>query len=436
MNRNMVAIVGRPNVGKSTLFNRLVGRKEAIVDETSGVTRDRHYGICYWQNKTFSVIDTGGYITKSDDIFEEEIRKQALTAIQDAQCILFLVDVTSGVTDLDAEIAAILRKSKKPVFLCANKVDYSDRMYDIHEFHKLGLGEIYSISAINGSGTGELLDDITKNFPIDKEDEEEIEIPKFAVVGKPNVGKSSLVNLLLGEDRAIVTPIAGTTRDAIDQHYKAFGFEFVLIDTAGLRKKSKVTEDLEFYSVMRTIKAIERCDVCILMIDAKEGFQAQDVNILHLIEKNNKSLVLVVNKWDLVEKDHNTSKKYEELIREKTKPFVDYPIVFTSVINKLRIHKILQITMDVYNNRSKKIKTSDLNENLLPILKNSPPPVIKGKQVSIKYITQLPTHYPSFAIFCNLPQYVYEPYKRFVENKLRSMYDFSGNVVKIYFRKK
>jgi GTP-binding protein len=432
---HIVAIIGRPNVGKSTLFNRLVGGREAIVDEISGVTRDRHYGVSIWGDKSFTVIDTGGYIHGSDDAFEGEIRGQVKHAIEEANAVIFMVDVTTGITDLDMEVAKLLRKAKKPVYVCANKVDNFDRIHQAAEFYSLGLGDIITVSAINGSGTGELLDKITEDIePVPEK--EELDLPKFAVVGRPNVGKSSLMNLLLGENRSIVTPIAGTTRDSIDQYFSGFGFEFIMIDTAGLRKKTKVTDNLEFYSVMRTIKAIERCDVCILMIDAQEGLQAQDVNILHLVERNNKGVVVVVNKWDLVEKDTKTSLAFEEAIRRKTQPFTDYPIIFTSVTEKQRVHKVLDKTMQVYKNRFYKIKTSVLNDKFLPILKNTPPPTLKGRQVGIKYITQLPTSFPSFAIFCNLPQYVKEPYKRFAENKMREMFSFEGNPVRLYFRKK
>lgn len=432
---HIIAIIGRPNVGKSTLFNRLIGGKEAIVDEVSGVTRDRHYGVSTWGDRVFTVIDTGGYIHGSDDAFEGEIRNQVKFAIDESNAVIFMVDVTTGITDLDLEVSKFLRKSKKPVYVCANKVDNFDRIHSASEFYRLGLGDIITISAINGSGTGELLDKITEDIkPVEEKDE--VNLPKFAVIGRPNVGKSSLMNLLIGENRSIVTPIAGTTRDAIDQYFNGFGFEFIMIDTAGLRKKTKVTDNLEFYSVMRTIKAIERSDVCILMIDAQEGLQAQDVNILRLVERNNKGVVVVVNKWDLVEKDHKTSLAFEEHIRQKTQPFINYPIIFTSVLHKQRVHKVLDKTMAVYKNRTLKIKTSVLNEKFLPILKNTPPPTLKGKQVGIKYITQLATPFPSFAIFCNLPQYVKEPYKRFAENKMREMFNFEGNPIRLFFRKK
>jgi GTP-binding protein len=387
---HIIAIIGRPNVGKSTLFNRLIGGKEAIVDEISGVTRDRHYGVCTWGDRVFTVIDTGGYIHGSDDAFEGEIRNQIKFAIDESNALIFMVDVTTGITDLDLEVSRFLRKANKPVYVCANKVDNFDRIHATSEFYKLGLGDILPISAINGSGTGELLDQITQDIkPLEEKDE--LDLPKFAVVGRPNVGKSSLMNLLIGENRSIVTPIAGTTRDAIDQYFNGFGFEFIMIDTAGLRKKTKVTDNLEFYSVMRTIKAIERSDICILMIDAQDGLQSQDINILRLIERNNKGVVVVVNKWDLVEKDHKTSLAFEESIRHKTQPFTDYPIIFTSVIHKQRVHKVLDKTMMVYKNRGLKIKTSVINEKFLPILKNTPPPTIKSKQVSIKYVTQLAT---------------------------------------------
>ena len=431
----IVAIVGRPNVGKSTLFNRLTESRAAIVNETSGVTRDRHYGTCIWGDKSFSVIDTGGFTSGSDDIFEGEINKQVENAIEESDLVLFMVDVSTGITDYDERIAKMLRKKGKNTLVVVNKVDNSNRVLEANNFYSLGLKELFAVSATNGSGTGELLDEITSKITKAKENEEEIELPKFTIVGKPNVGKSSLTNVLLGHERAIVTPRAGTTRDSIDMRYNAYGFDFILVDTAGLRKKSKVVEDLEFYSVMRTIRSIEQADVCILMLDAVDGMQSQDINILSLVQKNNKGLVVVVNKWDLVERDHTTSEKYEAQIYKKAAPFTDFPIIFTSVINKQRIHKVLEETVKVYENRKKRIKTSKLNELLLPLLKNTPPPVYKGKTVSIKYVTQLPNPYPAFAIFCNLPQYIKDPYKRFVENRMRSLFDFKGVPIKIYFRK-
>ena len=432
---NIVAIVGRPNVGKSTLFNRLTKSRQAIVEETSGVTRDRHYGKTDWNGIEFSVIDTGGYVEGSDDMFETEIRKQVNLAIDEADVILFIVDVKDGVTGMDGDVANMLRKTTKKVILVANKVDNTQRTFDVHEFYSLGLGEVFGISSINGSGTGELLDELVKELRESEEDELP-ELPKLAVIGRPNVGKSSLINALLGEDRHIVTPVAGTTRDTIYTRYNQFGFEFLLVDTAGLRKKRKVSENIEFYSVMRSVRAIEQADVCILMTDATEGFDAQDLNILRLVEKNRKGLVIVVNKWDLVEKSSNTVKEYEQLILDRTAPFSDIPIVFTSVISKQRIHKTLEAAHKVYQNRSRRITTSKLNELMLPILKATPPPMSKGKEIRIKYVTQLKTSFPAFVFFCNLPQYIKEPYKRFVENQLRKHFDFKGVPVEIYFRKK
>ena len=431
-----VAIVGRPNVGKSTLFNRLVGQRQAIVDETSGVTRDRHYGKSDWCGKKFSVIDTGGYITNSDDIFEEEIRKQVILAIEEATVILFLVDVYGDITDLDEAIANILRKYKKKVILVANKVDNYDRIADTHVFYKLGLGEVHSISAITGSGTGELLDIVIDFLPEDDTENVEIDLPKIAIVGRPNAGKSSLLNALVGEERHIVTPIAGTTRDSIYTHYNKFGMDFYLIDTAGLRKKGKVSEDLEFYSVMRAVKTIENSDVCLLMLDATRGIEAQDINIFRLIDNNHKGVVILVNKWDLVEKDNKTSEEFTKAIKKKLEPFVDIPIIYTSAINKQRIHKVLETAIDVFNNRKIKIPTHKLNELMLEVISAYPPPSVKGKYVKIKYVTQLPTPFPSFAFFCNLPQYVKDPYKRYLENKLRENFNFSGVPVTIFIRKK
>lgn len=434
---SLVAIVGRPNVGKSTLFNRLVGMRQAIVDETAGVTRDRHYGRCEWCGHEFSVVDTGGYTSNSDDIFEGEIRKQVSIAIEEADLILFMVEVGTGITDYDSEIAEILRQAKKPVILVVNKVDSAAKQYDAYEFYSLGLGEIWSISSSNGSGTGDLLDEIVKVLPKEeKYEEDSVSIPRVAIVGKPNVGKSSLTNALLGEDRNIVTPIAGTTRDSVESHYNKFGHEFILVDTAGLRKKTKVTEDLEFYSVMRSIRAIEHSDICILMIDAQTGIEAQDMAIFNLINRNKKGCVVVVNKWDTIEKGNNTMKEYTQVIKERLSPFNDLPIIFTSVINKQRILDVLDATAKVYENFSQKIPTSKLNEFLLPEIENYPPPATKGKYIKIKFITQLPTKSPSFAFFCNLPQYIKEPYKRFLENKLRSYFDFTGCPIQIYMRQK
>lgn len=433
---NIVAIVGRPNVGKSTLFNRLTESREAIVDPTSGVTRDRNYGKCDWNGKEFSVIDTGGYILNSDDIFEKEIQNQVQLAIEEADIIIFMVDVVDGVTGMDEDVANLLRRSKKKVFLVANKVDNSSRINDASVFYGLGLGQVYVLSSASGSGTGELLDDIVVALGDVKEEEDLSGLPKFAVVGRPNVGKSSFINALIGQERNIVTPIAGTTRDSIYTRYNYYNFDFLLVDTAGLRKKTKVSEDLEFYSVMRSVNSIERCDVCILMLDAKAGIESQDVNIFSLAAKNRKGVVILVNKWDLVEKETNTHKDYEEYIRKKIAPFSDVPVIFVSVLNKQRIYKAIEAALSVYKNRIRKIQTSVLNETLLPIIENTPPPAIKGKFVKIKYITQLPTHAPSFAFFCNLPQYVNDSYKRFLENKLREKFDFTGVPIQIFFRNK
>lgn len=433
---NIVAIVGRPNVGKSTLFNRLTGMRQAIVDPTSGVTRDRHYGVSDWNGVNFSIIDTGGYIEGSEDIFEGEIRKQAVLAIEEADIILFMVNTSEGLTSMDEDVANLLRRSNKPVFVAANKVDDSVHHINVPEFYALGLNEIYPISAMNGHGTGELLDAMVKCMNPDEEEDIEENIPRIAVVGRPNVGKSSLINSLIGEDRNIVTPIAGTTRDSILTRYKSFGFDFYLVDTAGIRKKSKVKENIDFYSVMRSIRAIENSDVCMLMISAEDGFEGQDANILQLIEKNRKGLVIVVNKWDAIEKNANTHLLYEKQIRDKIAPFTDVPIIFTSVVNKQRIIKALEACNDVYQRYTTRISTAKLNDELLPILKDNPPPAYKGKYVKIKYITMLPTRFPAFAFFCNLPQYIKDPYKRFIENKLREMYDFTGVPIQIYFRDK
>ncbi|MDR2292476.1 MAG: ribosome biogenesis GTPase Der [Prevotellaceae bacterium] len=435
---NILAIVGRPNVGKSTLFNRLVGMRQAIVDEISGVTRDRHYGKSDWNGKEFSVIDTGGYAINSEDIFENEIRKQVHLAIDEADVIIFMVDVTTGITDFDDTVADILRREKKKVFLVVNKVDNNNRIFDSHEFHKLGLGEPYCVSSISGSGTGDLLDEIVKYFSENKNDDnDETDIlPRITIVGKPNVGKSSLTNALLDEERNIVTPIAGTTRDSIETRYNKFGFDFLLIDTAGLRKKNKIIENLEFYSVMRSVRSIENSDVCILMMDALQGVEAQDMSIYNLIIKNKKGCVIVVNKWDLVEKETNTMRDYKNKILDRIAPFRDVPIIFVSVINKLRIYDVLQAAMKVAENRKRKIATRQLNDVLLPIIEETPPPATKGKYIKVKYITQLASPTPAFAFFCNLPQYIKEPYKRFLENRLREKFEFTGSTVQLFFRQK
>ena len=426
--------MGRPNVGKSTLYNRLTESRKAIVDDVSGVTRDRHYGVSEWTHHSFTVIDTGGYVANSEDVFEAAIREQVVIAIEEATVILFVVDVTTGITDLDDEIAALLRKGKKPVFVVVNKMDNTSLLADSMVFYSLGLGELYNISSMTGSGTGELLDDVVKHF--DDEPTEENTLPKYAIVGRPNVGKSSIINSLIGKERNIVTPIAGTTRDSIHIHYNQYGHDFMLIDTAGMRKKTKVKENIEFYSVMRTIKALEEADVVILMIDAVEGIESQDINIFHLAEKNKKGVVIVVNKWDLIEKNNKTIKVFEEMIREKIAPFTDVPIVFTSVTEKQRVLKVIDVANQVYANRAKRIPTSKLNEIMLPIIEAIPPPSTKGKYVKIKYVTQIAGASPMFAFFCNLPQYVKEPYYRFVENKLRENFDFEGAPVQVWFRQK
>lgn len=434
---NIVAIVGRPNVGKSTFFNRLIQRREAIVDAVSGVTRDRHYGKSEWNGKQFSLIDTGGYVKGSDDVFEAEIDKQVELAIDEADVIIFMVDVETGVTGMDEDVAKLLRKVNKPVFLVINKVDNGKRAEDAVEFYALGLGEYYTIASINGSGTGDLLDDLVAALPEADEVVDEVDaLPRFAVVGRPNAGKSSFINALIGEDRYIVTDVAGTTRDSIDTKYNRFGFEFNLVDTAGIRRKSKVKEDLEFYSVMRSVRAIEHCDVCLVVLDATRGFDGQVQNIFWLAEKNRKGIVVLVNKWDLVEKDHKSVKEYETMIRKQMEPFTDVPVVFISVLTKQRIYKAIETAVEVYKNRTKKIKTSELNEVLLPLIENYPPPAYKAKFVKIKYIMQLPTPQPQFAFFCNLPQYVKEPYKRFLENKLRQRFGFHGVPISVYMRKK
>ncbi|HPF10912.1 MAG TPA: ribosome biogenesis GTPase Der [Flavobacteriaceae bacterium] len=432
---SIVAIVGRPNVGKSTFFNRLIQRREAIVDAVSGVTRDRHYGKSDWNGKTFSLIDTGGYIVGSDDIFEAEIDKQVELAIEEADAIVFMVDVEAGITGMDEEVAQLLRRSKKPFFLAVNKVDSANRENDAVEFYALGVEKYYTISSINGSGTGDLLDDLVKVLPEEPKREDE-SLPRFAVVGRPNAGKSSFINALIGQERFVVTDIAGTTRDSIDTKYNRFGFEFNLVDTAGIRKKNKVKEDLEFYSVMRSVRAIEYCDVVILLFDATRGFDGQVQNIFWLAQRNNKGIVILANKWDLVEKDHTTTKDMEAYIRKQCEPFVDTPIVFMSAMTKQRIFKAIETAVAVYENRTRKIKTRELNDVMLPIIEATPPPAMKGKYVKIKFCTQLPTPYPSFAFFANLPQYVKEPYKRFLENQLRKHYEFTGVPITVYIRKK
>ncbi len=432
---NIVAIVGRPNVGKSTLFNRLIGGRRAIVKEVSGVTRDRHYGKSEWNGRKFSVIDTGGYVSGSDDIFEGEIRRQVAIAIEEATVLIFVVDAETGITDLDEAVANLLRQAKKPIIVAVNKVDNNERINDTFEFYQFGLEHVFGISAINGAGSGELLDHLADQLYNEKEPEE-IEIPRIAIIGKPNVGKSSLTNALLGVDRNIVTDISGTTRDAVDTHFKAFGFDLTLIDTAGIRKKSKVHEDIEFYSVMRAVRAIEDCDVCLFMIDAKDGIQKQDLSIFSVVEKNKKGVVLLVNKWDTVDKETSTTKKYEDDILAKIAPFTDLPILFISALNKQRIHKALETAMEVFHNRVQKIPTSKLNEVMLEAIEKNGPPSIKGKYIKIKYVTQLPTHSPTFAFFCNLPQYVKDPYKRYLENQLRKEFNLTGVPIRIIFRKK
>ena len=434
---NIVAIVGRPNVGKSTFFNRLVQRREAIVDSVSGVTRDRNYGKSEWNGKEFSVIDTGGYIKGSDDIFEGEIRRQVELAIDEADAIIFVVDVEEGVTPMDDEVAKLLRKVKKPVLLVINKVDNAMREKDAVEFYNLGLGEYFTISGMSGSGTGELLDKLVEVLPDMPEATEEVDpLPRFCVVGRPNAGKSSFINALIGEDRFVVTDIPGTTRDAIDTTYNRFGFEFNLVDTAGIRRKAKVKEDLEFYSVMRSVRAIEHSDVCLLVIDATRGFEGQDQSIFWLAEKNRKGIVILVNKWDLVEKDTMTTRDYERKIREQLQPFTDVPILFISVLTKQRLLKALETAVEIFENRKQRISTSKFNDVMLPIIEATPPPALKGKYVKIKYCMQLPTPTPQFVFFANLPQYVKDPYKRFIENKLREQYNFSGVPIDIYFRQK
>ncbi|MFT4661450.1 MAG: GTP-binding protein [Patiriisocius sp.] len=431
---NIVAIVGRPNVGKSTLFNRLTGVRMAIVDEQSGVTRDRHYGHSEWNGKPFSVIDTGGYVEGSDDIFEGQINSQVKIALDEADYFFFVVDVKSGVTDLDEGVAKLLRGAKKPVFLVVNKVDNHDLQFAAAEFYSLGLGDIYNISSASGSGTGELLDALAEKMPVEEEFHDET--PRIAVVGKPNVGKSSLINALLGEERNIVTDMAGTTRDALHTRYNSYGHDFNLVDTAGIRRKTKVHEDIEFYSVMRAVRAIENSDVCILMVDAQDGFQKQDLNIFYLIERNKKGVVVLINKWDLLEKETNTMKEMEAEIREKIAPFTDVPILFVSALHKQRIMQSVETAMEVYKNRTQRIMTSVLNEVMLAVIDKNPPPSNKGKFIKIKYVTQLPTHSPSFAFYCNLPQYIMESYRRYLENQLRANFELQGVPIRVFFRKK
>ena len=435
---NLVAIVGRPNVGKSTLFNRLTQTRHAIVADEAGTTRDRQYGKCEWTGREFSIVDTGGWVVNSDDIFEEEIRKQVLIAVEEADVVLFLVDVQNGVTDLDEQVAAILRRAKTPVILVSNKTDNYDLQYSAAEFYSLGLGDPFCISSLTGSGTGDLLDMVVEKLPAPTPEVEEEEIPRFAVVGRPNVGKSSIVNAFIGEDRNIVTDIAGTTRDSIYTRYTKFGFDFYLVDTAGIRKKGKVNEDLEFYSVMRSIRSIENSDVCILMLDATRGLESQDLNIYSLVQRNQKGLVVVINKWDLVEDKSTKAMKYfEDTIRERFAPFVDFPIVFASALTKQRIFKVLELAKQTYLNRTTKVSTAKLNEEMLPIIEATPPPSNKGKYIKIKYCMQLPgTRVPSFVFFANLPQYVKEPYKRFLENKIRERWNFTGTPINIYIRQK
>jgi len=430
----IVAIVGRPNVGKSTFFNRLIQRREAIVDAVSGVTRDRHYGKTDWNGREFTVIDTGGYVKGSEDVFELEIDKQVELAIDEADAIIFMVDVESGVTGMDEDVAKLLRRHNKPVFLTINKVDNAMREADAVEFYALGLGDYFTISSINGSGSGDLLDAVVEVLP--DEPEVEDELPRFAVVGRPNAGKSSFINALLGEERFIVTDIAGTTRDATDTKYNRFGFEFNLVDTAGIRRKAKVKEDLEFYSVMRSVRAIEHCDVAILILDATRGFDGQVQNIFWLAHRNNKGIVVLVNKWDLVEKETNSVRDYTKKIREAMEPFTDVPIIFISALEKQRIYKAIETAVEVYQNRSKRVPTHKLNDVMLPLIEHYPPPSLKGKYVKIKFCTQLPGHYPQFAFFCNLPQYVKDPYKRYLENQLRKNFNFEGVPVTIFMRKK
>jgi len=432
----IVAIVGRPNVGKSTLFNRFVESRKAIVDDVSGVTRDRIYGKCQWNGIEFSVIDTGGYVVNSEDVFEEQIRKQVHLAMEEADVVLFVVDVESGISDLDEAMAHVLRRSDNKVILVVNKVDNHNRISDAQEFYSLGLGEIFPISSMTGSGTGELLDEVIRQLPVSQEEEEEPSLPRFTVVGRPNVGKSSFINALIGEERNIVTDIAGTTRDALHTRYTKFGYDFIIIDTAGLRKRAKVKEDLEFYSVLRSVRTIEEADVCLLILDAERGIEAQDLSIFSLIQKNKKGVVILVNKWDLIEKDNSSVNQFQKDIRERIAPFTDVPVVFISSLTKQRIHKALETAMQVYENKHRKIKTSELNEVMLEIIERYPPPALKGKNIKIKYCMQLPSAAPGFIFFANLPQYIKEPYKRYLENQIREKFNFSGVPVQIFFRQK
>lgn len=432
----IAAIVGRPNVGKSTLFNRLIGERKAIVDDFSGVTRDRHYGMVEWNGEEFTLIDTGGFVADTEDVFEREINHQVKIAVEEAAVILFMVDVSTGITPLDESIADLLRRSKKPVLLVVNKVDTSEKMNEVHEFYALGFDELYPLASASGSGTGEILDEVLKLLPPAPEEKEEAALPRIAIVGRPNVGKSSLVNALLGDERNIVTDVPGTTRDSIDTLYNVFGNEFILVDTAGIRKKGKVHDDIEFYSVMRSLRTLENADIVVLVIDAVQGIDSQDVNLFYLANKNNKGVVVLVNKWDLMEKETNTARDYEKMVKEKLEPFTDVPVLFISALTKQRVHKAVETFMEVYENRKKRITTSKLNDFLQEITEHYPPPAIKGKFVKIKYVTQLPGHYPAFAFFCNLPQYLREPYKRYIENQLRERFDFKGVSIKLFFRKK
>ena len=432
---SIVAIVGRPNVGKSTFFNRMIQKREAIVDAISGVTRDRHYGKADWNGKTFTLIDTGGYVEGSEDVFQQEIDKQVTLAIEEADLILFMVDVTDGITGMDEIVSQLLRRSHKPVFLVVNKVDNAKRVHDMAEFYSLGFDPIYAVSSINGGGSGELLDALVKELP-EEAPPPENPLPRFAVVGRPNAGKSSLIDALIGEERYIVTPEAGTTRDSIDTPYTRFGFQFNLVDTAGIRRKAKVKESLEFYSVMRSVRAIEHCDVCLLVVDATRGFDGQVQNIFWLAHRNNKGIVVLVNKWDLIEKETQSVKQFETRIKKQMEPFVDVPILFISAKTKQRIYKAIETAVQVYENRSHRIPTKKFNEVMLPIIERQPPPSYKGKHIKIKFCTQLPTEHPQFAFFCNLPQYLKDPYRRFLENQIREKYSFEGVPIQIYFRKK
>ncbi|HYF31319.1 MAG TPA: ribosome biogenesis GTPase Der [Chitinophagaceae bacterium] len=431
-----VAIVGRPNVGKSTFFNRLLEQRKAIVDDVSGVTRDRQYGIADWNGKTFNVIDTGGFVPHSEDIFEREIRKQVLIAVEEANALIFMVDTATGITDLDEAMADVLRRTTKPVLLAVNKVDNNDRLLEATEFYSLGFDDIFFISSMSGSGTGELLDALTALIPADQENEEEKELPKIAIIGQPNVGKSSLLNALTGEERTIVSEIAGTTRDTIHTRYNLYQKEFILIDTAGIRRKAKVHEDLEFYSVIRAIKAMDEADVCLLVLDAVKGITAQDLNIFSLATKKGKGIVLLVNKWDLVEKETNTARDYERELKQRLAPFTDVPVLFISAKEKTRIFRVVETTLEVYDNRQRKVPTSQLNDVMLKAVESFHPPVVRGNPVRIKYVTQLPTQIPSFAFFCNLPDDIKQPYRNYLENQLRQHFNFKGVPIRLYFRKK